>query len=48
MFGSTSRGTKIDSGGLELILSSDMSGCCPVELILPPELILLEVRICSF
>jgi len=40
MFGSTCRGAKIDS---------DMFGCFRVEMILPPELILLvEARTCSF
>jgi len=39
MFGSTSRGGKNDS---------DMFVYFRVELILPPELILTEARICSF
>lgn len=47
MFGFNSRGAKIDYVHV-YITDYDMSGYNRVEFILPLELILFEVRMCSF
>jgi hypothetical protein len=46
MFGLNFRGVRIDSRGVELILT--LFGLSKIELILPPKLILLEASNCSF